>query len=47
MSSFRCMYYRWDTIWYCLKIGESITSYDFDTYCTDESRCKDCPYYNR
>lgn len=45
MSSFRCPNYVWNGNWYCLVIKEYITSYDFDTYCSDENRCGDCPYH--
>lgn len=48
MGSFRCPYYWWDgSHWRCLKISDYLSSYDFDTYCTSESKCKECPYYNR
>ena len=47
MSSFRCPFYNWDGRWYCLKIAESITLHDFDTYCCDEYKYVLCPYYRR
>lgn len=47
MSSFRCPFYHWDSTWYCLKIGESITCHDFDTYCCDERKYVLCPYFQK
>ncbi len=48
MGSFRCPYYWWDgKHWRCRKISDYLNLYDFDTYCTNESKCKECPYYNR
>jgi len=49
MGSFRCPYYWWDgNNWRCRKLGDDyLNSYDFDTFCTSETRCRECPYYNR
>ncbi|MDD6396478.1 MAG: hypothetical protein PUB37_09915 [Firmicutes bacterium] len=48
MSNFRCPYYYWEAgHWRCMKIKDNLTLHDYDTYCTSETRCKQCPYYNK
>lgn len=48
MSDFRCPYYYWDGGWKCEKSSDQkATYYDFDTYCTSEENCKNCPNYYR
>lgn len=48
MSDFRCPYYYWDRDWKCEKSSDQkATHYDFDTYCTSEENCKNCPNYYR
>ena len=40
-------YYYENGEWKCLHCSGNSTLHDFDTYCTSESRCRECPYYNR
>lgn len=48
MSDFRCPYYYWDgSQWRCKKSDDYSNLHDFDTYCTDSSRCEECPNYNK
>ena len=48
MSDFRCPYYYWDGDWCCEKSSDQkATHSDFDTYCTSEENCKNCPNYYR
>ncbi|MEA4934072.1 MAG: hypothetical protein VB071_10935 [Lawsonibacter sp.] len=48
MSEFRCPNYYYDgSQWRCTKTGDYLTLHDFDTYCTNESKCRSCSYYNR
>ena len=46
MSDFRCPRYWWDgNNWRCQNLpNDYLSSYDFDTYCTDRNRCLECPY---
>lgn len=46
MSSFRCPFYYYDGgKWRCTRVSSALSSYDFDTYCTDEYKYVQCPYY--
>ncbi len=47
MASFRCPYYYWDANWYCAKLKSALSLHDYDTFCTDETRYRQCPYFNR
>ena len=48
MSDFRCPYYYYENgEWKCLHCSGNSTLHDFDTYCTSESRCRECTYYKR
>ncbi len=46
MSDFRCPRYWWDgSQWRCQNLpNDYLSSYDFDTYCTNKNRCLECPY---
>lgn len=48
MGDFRCPYYYWDgSQWRCKHTNDYLDLHDFDTHCTDEKRCKECPYYDK
>lgn len=49
MSDFRCPRYWWDgNQWRCQNLpNDYLSSYDFDTYCTNVNRCLECKYMDK